>query len=338
MSPLIFIFDGILPDYCFYSLEFSKKYSNKKIILLITKNNKKIPKEIEHYFIEDFYKEDLSKKITLTNYHKEFWNGFWIKTIERFFILESFCKKYDINTFFHAELDNIVFNIESLDITLNQFGKNFFFTKDRIERGLGGFVYINSLDILRNFCNFVLENLEKNFINDMYLLGKFSNTYSEQCAILPNELNFFETDKISLKAIDSIKIGGIVDGIRIGDYLFGSDPRISKVMVFNKTEPKGDDNKTNFDYKNLLFYFSSSKKEFLITHKITKKSVKIYNLHVHSKLFKKLSNERFFISILNKSNLNKRSLMTLNFKNILEGKLRGLKILFQKLVSEKNKN
>ena len=42
MKTLIFVYDGILPDYCFYSLDLAKKYSNKKIILLITKNNKQI--------------------------------------------------------------------------------------------------------------------------------------------------------------------------------------------------------------------------------------------------------------------------------------------------------
>lgn len=57
MSQLILLYDGILPEYFFYSLNFSKKYSNTKIILLITKNNKKIPKNIDYFYIEDFYKK-----------------------------------------------------------------------------------------------------------------------------------------------------------------------------------------------------------------------------------------------------------------------------------------
>ena len=64
-------------------------------------------------------------------------------------------------------------------------------------------------------------------------------------------------------------------------------------------------------------------------------AVKIYNLHVHSKLFKKLSNENFFMSILKKINMNQSTLMSLNLKNILIGKLRGLKLKFLKLLSQK---
>ena len=85
MKPLIFVYDGVLPDYCFYSLDLAIKYSNKKIILLVTKDNKKIPKNVDCYFIEDFYEEKISKKIKLLNRHEKFWNGFWVKTIERFF-------------------------------------------------------------------------------------------------------------------------------------------------------------------------------------------------------------------------------------------------------------
>ena len=51
MAPLIFVYDGILPDYCFYSLELSKKYSSKKIILLVSKNNTKLPNDIEYHYI-----------------------------------------------------------------------------------------------------------------------------------------------------------------------------------------------------------------------------------------------------------------------------------------------
>jgi hypothetical protein len=157
MTPLIYVYDGILPEYCFYSLDFTKKFSNKKIILLITKNNKKLPIGVDYYYIEDFYNENLSEKINFKNYYKNFWNGFWIKAIERFFILKVFCKKKNITSFFHAEFDNIIFNLDSLDKKLNHFGKKFFFTKDMHDRGLAGLVYINSIDILSNFCNFVLK-------------------------------------------------------------------------------------------------------------------------------------------------------------------------------------
>ena len=335
MTPLIYVYDGILPEYCFYSLDFTKKFSNKKIILLITKNNKKLPIGVDYYYIEDFYNENLSEKINFKNYYKNFWNGFWIKAIERFFILKSFCKNENITSFFHAELDNVIFNLNSLDKKLNHFGKKFFFTKDMHDRGLAGLVYINSVDTLSDFCNFVVENLQTNFLNDMQLLGKFSNNHSKKCIILPNELNAFQNDKISFKAIDAKIIDGIIDGARIGTFLFGVDPRLSKSPVFNRVHPTGEENRTNFNYNNLLFYFSKSKKEFRIKHKITKKIVKIYNLHIHSKLFKKISKEKFFISVLSKINLNHSTLMTLNLINILKFTLGDLKLRFTNFFSIK---
>lgn len=330
MTPLIFVYDGILPDYSYYSLDLVKRYSNKRVILLLTKNNKKIPKNIDYYFIEDFYKENLTKKINSNDYLENFWNGFWIKTIERFFILESFCKNYHVKAFFHAELDNIIFNIEFLDKKLDQFGKKFFFTKDRHNRGLASFIYINSIDILGNFCNFILDNLKKNFTNDMELLGKFSNSYNEKCTILPNELHAFQNKTNLFDAVDEKTIDGIVDGARIGTFLFGVEPRISKGPVFNRIQPSGDDNKTNFNYSNLLFYFSNEKKELLIKDKTTNKSIKIYNLHIHSKLFKKIFEEKSFISILNKINLNQSSLMTLNLKNSFKRLILAFKLKFKK--------
>ena len=334
MAPLIFVYDGLLPEYSFYSLDLAKKLSKKKIILLITKNNKKIPKGVEYYYIEDFYKGDLVKEINFSNYHEKFWNGFWVKTIERFFILESFCKHFKIENFFHAELDNIVFDIELLDKKLDKFGKKIFFTKDRFDRGMVGFIYINSVNFLSEFCNFCLKNLKKKYFIDFELLGNFSNLYEEKCVILPNELHAFQNDKISFKAIDTSELDGIVDGVRIGCFLFGDDPRIVSSFVYNKVQPIGIDNKTNFDYNELRFIYSKSKKELLIQHKITNKSVKIYNLHIHSKLFKKISKDKYFIKILNKINSGETTLMTLNLKNIFKNIIGTLS---SKLLKIKNK-
>ena len=330
MTPLIFVYDGLLPEYSFYSLDLINKLSKKKIILLITKNNKKIPKEVEHHYIEDFYKGNLSKKINFSNYHKKFWNGFWIKTIERFFILESFCKYFKIENFFHAELDNIVFDIESLGKKLDKYGKKIFFTKDRFDRGIAGFIYINSINFLRQFCNFCLENLKKKYFIDFELLGNFSNLYREKCIILPNELHAFQNEKISFKSLDPLEIDGIIDGARIGAYLFGDDPRIVNGFVFNKVQPIGIDNKTNFNYSDLRFIYSNSKKKLLIQHKITNKSFKIYNLHIHSKLFKKISKDKYFIKIINKINSGEKTLMTLNLKNMFKNIIGSLYFRFSK--------
>jgi hypothetical protein len=330
MVPLIFVYDGLLPEYSFYSIKLSKKLSKKKIILLITKNNKNIPKGIEHHFIEDFYKGNLSKDINFSNYHKKFWNGFWVKTIERFFILESFCKHFKIENFFYAELDNIVFDIEFLDKKLDKFGKKIFFTKERFDRGMVGFLYINSVTILSEFCNFCLKNLKKKYFIDYELLGNFSNLYEEKCVILPNELHAFQNDKISFKAIDASELDGIVDGARVGSFLFGIEPRIVSGFVYNMAQPIGTYNKTNFNYNDLRFIYSKSKKKLSIQHKTTSKSVKIYNLHIHSKLFKKISKDKYFIKIINKVNSGEKTLMSFNLKNIFKNIIGTLNSRFSK--------
>ena len=55
MTPLIFVYSGKLPDYAYYALEMTKNFSKRNIILLLDKNNLKIPKKLNYYFIQNFY-------------------------------------------------------------------------------------------------------------------------------------------------------------------------------------------------------------------------------------------------------------------------------------------
>lgn len=306
-APLIFVYGGKFPQYGNESIIFNSKHSKKNIILLCNKNqiNFKVTNNIKLFDYYEFNDDRLFflRKIKKIN---KFRSSFWILSIERFFVLLKFVKKLKINNFFHGELDNVFFNLSYLDNKLNKIGRKFFFPIDN-EKGFGSIIYINSTKILDEFCEYALRQLEKKFYNDMELLFMFAKKFPQHTKFLPTEKTFFLKKKKNTLGYKFTK--GIFDAARIGQYLFGVDPRNIKGKLFNKIiidDKKIIKKKLKKYYENCKFYFDNQKFYF----KFYKIKINVFNLHIHSKLIKEIFTKKNYKNILNNINNNKSTQLT----------------------------
>lgn len=236
MHALIYVWIGsALPDWARVSLGLSKSTSGVQTILLCSRAIGSVPEVSRQYFLEDFYSPHDFLSARYEHASAQFRDGFWIKVIERFFILEQFVRMYGYTNFFHAELDQLIFNIADLGSKLDEFGFGCFCPRDDINRGIASLIYVNDTGALKAFTDLALTKIKFDF-NDMDLLGELLR-HSNKFFSLPTEA-VFASDKANLpfKCVAQNFTGGIFDAAAIGQFLFGIDRRNCSGRLFNGFE------------------------------------------------------------------------------------------------------
>ena len=316
--PIIFIYKGILPQYIYDCINYNNKTNYGKIILvcdlkIINKN--KIIKKIKIY---DYKKFDFNIKINLHNKEiKKFRSGFWLKTIERYFILLNFVKFYHIKEFYHAELDNVFTNLSNLYKKLNKIGKYFYLTTVNLNKqAFGSIIYINQIKILEDFCTFIKKKMQKKFYNDMELLYMFAKKNNKKVKFLPTFLKIKKKNYINYE-----DLGGIFDNANLGVYIFGTDPRNHARPIYNR-ENLYQNKKIEHILRNSNF--NIIKNNFFLT--IKNRKLNVFNIHIHSKLIRKFFIKKKYTALLKSFNQGQRSLISLNILNILKYNIFDFKI------------
>jgi hypothetical protein len=315
--PIIFIYKGILPQYIYDSINYNNKTNYGKIILICDLKilkKKKIIKKIKTFDYKEF---DLNIEINLNKQIKKFRSGFWLKTIERYFILLNFVKFYNIREFYHAELDNVFSNLNDLHKKLNTIGKYFYLTTVNLNKqAFGSVIYINQVKILENFCTFIKKKLEKKFYNDMELLYLFAKKNINEIKYLPTFLGIKNKSYVNYKDLN-----GIFDNLNLGVYIFGTDPRNHARPIYNR-ENLYQNKKMENILKNSTF--NIIKKNFLLT--LENKKLNVFNIHIHSKLIRKFFIKKQHSTLLKNFNRGQQSLISLNILNILKLNIFDFKI------------
>ncbi len=312
---LIFIYvSNKLPEYIYYSLNFASKNSGLDVLLLtnITEFSKKIKIDFSILNIDSFYNDTQYQKfLNKTTLNIEFWDGFWVKAYERFFILNQWLEFTGNNQVFHAECDNLIFNISELGMRLDGLGSGLFVPRDGGERCISSLIYINDKNVLENFCNYVSSShINNNEMFEMYNYSKmFPGVY-----YLPTDSIFEISSKWNY--INPNDIGGITDAASLGQWLTGVDPRHIIGPLFNK-----------FKNENIKYLIDDCK--FITNNDLNKiqliyneQTVNVFNLHIHSKTHKKLLNKNFLYKVLIKINNKKRTMISLNIINTFKKILR----------------
>jgi hypothetical protein len=280
----------IFPKWALISIDIAARNSGKKVILLCTKRSPLIDKSIEQIEIGTFYN---GVDLNFPHESSQFRNGFWIKTTERFMVLKSFVRQSNITMFFHAELDNLIFDISDLPQRLNAIGEGLFIPKDSRDRCIASLIYVNKPSLLDAFCLFVSDSLGI-YANDMELLGAFSKIRND-VFFLPNEKR--ETIQEGYKALNFSQTQGLFDAAAIGQFLFGIDLRNTRCPVFNLFVNE------NSTLEELLRFYIVS----IESNKASLDSLRLYNIHVHSKVFHKLRNREWVQRVVSKVNAGKSS-------------------------------
>lgn len=269
-------------------------------------------------FLEDFYLPPTALNVRLAELNPHFRGGFWGKTTERFFVLKQFMDKFSVSACFHAEIDNLIFDISKLAATADTIGRGFFCPRDSVNRGIASLVYLNEKETLTELLSLVVNN-SHSLDNDMHLLGHLLQT-SATFFSLPTENRFAEQEGTAWTPVNSVSLGGIFDAAAIGQFLFGIDPRNTGPLLFNRFENEN----SGFDLKALTYEINLSDKSFAVIRKTDGLRVNLYNLHIHSKLFRQLRDADRLSQILNRVNNSQKTLMALNLYN---------NFLFKKIVA-----
>ena len=233
-----------------------------------------------------------------------FRDGFWIKTIERFFVLGAYLQKMQLNKVFHGEIDNLFFNLVSIVEYSKKDNKFIYFPVQSESSGAGSIIYINDYKGIEELCYFICK--QNSFFTDMQLLGIFAKKYPSSVGILPAELNLCIGDYIKYKDENFI-----TDSAGIGQFIFGIDPRNTGKPLFNR-------------FRNENSGVEISKYKFSIAEdfsscSLQKNNIKINlcNLHIHSKVHKKLVlSNSFMKKVIRRINRNQSTLIYWNIKNL----------------------
>lgn len=118
-----------------------------------------------------------------------------------------------------------------------------------------------------------------------------------------SEWNLDQTDALQ-------NSGFICDAAAIGQFFFGVDPRNIGRPLFNGF----NNNSIDLDYKKIKLYLDQSKGQATLSYK--GRNYKLVNLHIHSKIFKKIINKRYLNKIVKNLNNGKKNLILFNFKNL----------------------
>ena len=328
ITPIIFIWIGNkFPKWGLLSLEICcKNNKERKVILLHDKNlGKKIylkKKKLDNLYFQLISIKDDS---IFNQSNTRFKDSFWLNTSLRLKVLYYHASKNNISSFFHAELDNMIFNLDNLDEKFNNYGSGIFVPRDSIDRAIGSILFCNRINSLFEILSLYKEPF--NARNDMSAFGlyaqKSKNFFSLPTESFKENLRFFNT-------IHPHYTQGIFDAASIGQYCFGIDPKISK---YYPTKNLFINENSKIDFKNFEIFVNDNQ-VWIKTNKYSKK-FKVYNMHIHCKDFKLainlLKKKSIFKSIQNK----KQVIITGRYKLIF-GKVLlffdNLKFLIKKII------
>jgi hypothetical protein len=296
---LLFVYVGnTLPKYARASLSLARETSGIPVRLISNGKNRKYAKRANVSFtaIEDFYSQiefERAKFNILSN--SKFRDGLWVNSLQRFFILYQYAEKYSISKFFHAELDQLLFNISELMKALDFLPNRGLFVPFHSERAAVASVFFcNSLRDLKSLLDYA--SFGPPFLNEMTLISEWARLNSSSIHRLPTlatELTkSWDFDYQPTTVISSAKLEGIVDAAQLGQWTGGIDPR--NVDIRHKPKTKFIDSPTpalltRDDLQGLSFRFEGKTKELFCHFGLNQ--YRVYNLHLHSKIHSRLDSK-----------------------------------------------
>ena len=291
---IYFVYIGSkLPKYAKASLRLADEFSGLEINLIGSKILKKNSdfRNVNFIEIEDFYDNsqliEVSKNLLSSHTFRE---GFWLKSLERFFVLEQYMRYSGCTSILHAELDQLLFGVDLLLSKLAESEKDGLYVPYHSSgAAVASLIYIRNVQSLSEMIKF--SSTEK-FDNEMQLIADWGSKNPAKIFALPTIaseiINYQNIDNV--KVIDSESIGGIVDAAQIGQWVAGIDPR--NVPIHSKPVNKFIDSPNPFIVggdilKDLIFMFNEEDNSLRLSYK-NNSPIRIFNLHIHSKIHRNL--------------------------------------------------
>lgn len=292
MNDIYFVYLGeYLPKYAISSLLLAGRNNNLRINLI---GSSILKKDLNLNFVnfiacEDFYDpSEFDQVKSLIKFSHSFRGGFWLKTLERFFVLEQFLNKAKLSSIFHAELDQLLFRADLLLEELEKVSKEAIFIPFHdSNRAVPSIFFCNSNAIFRKFIEFSLAS--SRFNNEMELIRSWAQVNNGGYFALPtvgtaSNKTIFEHE-FGVNLLTTEKTGGFVDAAQLGQWIAGIDPKNVSLPKLPKTKFADEPSEFLLDIKtlnSLKFNFEESEK-ILSVKSSTFANTRLYNLHLHSK-------------------------------------------------------
>ena len=280
-----------LPGYAKASIRLMAKSSGLRPLLVCSSSSaRQVSKSLADLVIlEDFYdsSEFESVSSTLTG-SLDFRDGLWRYSLERFFVLRQLVDAMNIDSFVHAELDQLLFRVDEMVDSICQSGeKGIFLPFHSPGAAVASVVYCNKISALDSFLEYCQR--AKAITNEMAALAQWSATTRKHLVALPTLVEY--SDKLSpvpreVHRVPAEQLAGVVDAAQLGQWVGGIDPRnvpLPAKPLTRHADPDGPDRLSRSDLEVLRLSLDSDSGHLLGTFR-GGAPMKIFNLHLHSKI------------------------------------------------------
>ena len=289
---ICYSFIGSLPSYIIESVRQSRVFFNGDIYLITNDLNSPNISLLNSYNVIIVPYEDVLSQ-EFCNLIKETYNKFcivhgltgreelFIRTFERFFLLQNLMEKYDLTDALFLELDNLIYD-DPIQWIASFSKTELCYMLDDIDRCSSGLMYAKSKTSLLGFMDYCIKyiNESNEFLNEMTALYRYYMENKTTVQIIPTYWNNSKSYISELAYMNAGEYSGIFDALGIGCYLLGLDTHhTGGVIQTGKKAPW-----CQIDY-------TQEKIEWKVDDQGRKrpyvwgndKWILIYNLHVHSK-------------------------------------------------------
>jgi hypothetical protein len=273
-----------LPKYVLENLRYLKTTFNQEEIYFISDSPKSI-KKAEKLGVNTWLAPDPSNQWRefrdSLEHPMHFRDGFWFKTLARILVLDSFLQLNPNKSCLQVEADVFLFpnfpisEFQNLDVEIA-------FPMESKEMGIASLLFLKNHKIASTLANLALTSIKENGkVTDMSLLGKVANSEILEflpLRTLPHQLHsaLSQPESRQLVCKNQLEIAGVFDGITIGQYLLGVDPRNSKgTLILHRIQESHA-----IDPGKLSLGLNLDNTLIL---KTPEGNVPIYNLHNHAK-------------------------------------------------------
>jgi hypothetical protein len=274
----------------------ARKYSGQEVLLIANRSALAKIKALDFPVveIESFY-NPLNFQSTQKNFvgDAKFRDSLWLRSLERFFVLEQYLSWTEKTEVFHAELDQFLFDTSRLVIKLRETGiRAAFFPVHSQDAVVASVMYCNNLSALTAFLQFAKN--ASSFSSEMTLLAQWAQIDSGHNFVeLPATHHFMLGNMHPVfpntRLIPPNELQGVVDPAELGQWFMGIDPR--NVPLTQKPMNKfvgfeSNINLSKFELSEISLTLESDSNSLMLKL-IDGRTMQIFNLHNHSKIHTK---------------------------------------------------
>jgi hypothetical protein len=287
-----------LPYYGLSSLELARRYSGARVCLIGPEGMGRAVRKagIDFIALEDFYSpieaQDVAARAGMST---SFRDGFWVKTLERFFVLEQFMRHANLTEVLHAELDQLLFRVDLLDRALRLLPETGIFVPfHRPDAAVASVFFCNNRMALSSLLDYARKSAS--ISNEMALLADWAHDVPQFAWALPTLATVLRPAQAALPVVgpSPAQLGGIVDAAQLGQWVAGIEPR--NVPLYRRHRTKFVDAPhemllTEHQLRSVNLSFNEGDGELRCVLG-SGEGLRLYNLHIHSKIHSQLVQRR----------------------------------------------